>query len=89
MSDYMKSYIRRLEKQHGKAFIDQLYEALKDDRSIYEAQLPPNPLFTVRPEHDIRSRAPRYYAENVAQPIIQDTGFYGRQPKYGPDTRSR
>ena len=89
MTEYMKNYIKRLEKQHGKAFVEQLYQALKEEHSIYEAQLPPLPGVDIKPEHDPRSRMPEYYSKNIVQPKIEDTGFYGRQPKYGPDEPTR
>lgn len=57
---YMRNYIETLRKANGNAFVEQLYQALKEEYSMYEAQLPPDPTRNIqlRPEHDIRSRLP-------------------------------
>ena len=59
---YMRSYVERLRAEHGSAFVEQLYQYLKGEHYLEEAQLPPDPRRTIqlRPEQDIRSRLPQY-----------------------------
>lgn len=59
--EYIKNYVERLRKENGNAFVEALYQYLKQEHQIEEAQLPPVPgrSIQLRPEHDIRSRMPR------------------------------
>jgi hypothetical protein len=83
MKRYMKTFIENLRSAKGDRFIQELYDALKEEYQLKEAQLPPDPNRTrqLRPEHDIRSRAPGLHKNEKP---VEDTGFYGCQIRYKP-----
>ncbi len=83
---YIHVYLQNLRRAKGDRFISDLYEALKAEH-FEQTPLPPDPsrTYQLRPEHDIRSRAPGLYKQ---QQPTDDTGlFYGRPLRYTVDVR--